>query len=170
MVFHTRQVWFLVPGCFAKQPGKVSCSVPFLPPFFCLFILTIYLGSLAATRSSQGGQRSAALSGRGFRSLAALRSSQGRFAVPFPSPLFFLFIDTNYILRVPGCYAKQPGWSTVCRAWARFSVPGCSRGSQGGSLWCSTLGRRGFWSLAALQSCQERFPVPFPSPLLSCVY
>ena len=84
------------------------------------------------SRGSQGGSlRCAAIGGHGFRSLAALRSSQGRFAVPFPSPLFFLFIDTNYILRVPGCYAKQPGWSTVCRARARLSIPGCSRGSQG---------------------------------------
>ena len=80
----------------------------------------------------QGGSlRCAAIGGRGFRSLAALRSSQGRFAVPFPSPPFFLFIDTNSILRVPDCYAKQPGWSTVCRARARLSIPGCLRGSQG---------------------------------------
>ena len=47
-VLHSAGMVF-VPGCFAKQPGKVSCSVPFPPPFFCLFILTIYLGSLAAT-------------------------------------------------------------------------------------------------------------------------
>ena len=46
----------------------------------------------------------------------------------------------------------------------------CSRGSQEGGLQCSALGRRGFWSLAALQRSQERFPVPFPSPLLSFVY
>ena len=72
---------------------------------------------------------------------AALRSSQGRFAVPFPSPLFFLFIDTNYILRVPGCYAKQPGWSMVCRARAR---------QPGGGLRSAALGGRIFRSLAAL--------------------
>ena len=230
-MFRTRQAWFLVPGCFPKQPGKVSCSFPFPPPFFCLLILTIYIGSLAATRSSRGGQRSAALGGSSFRSLAACAAARravygvphlasvvfgpwllckaAREGLPFLSlPLFFfylliltiylgclaatqssqgglwsaalrrgfrslaahraarrvvygvprsagmvfgpwllckaarkgflfrslppsflLFIYTNYLLRLPGCYVKQPGGSTVCHARARFLVPGCSRGS-----------------------------------------
>ena len=169
-----------LPGCYAKQPGEstVGCTqqVQFSVP--------------GCSHGSQGSSlRCAAIGGCGFRSLAALRSSQKRFAVPFPSPLFFLFTDANYILRVPGCYTKQPGWSTVfspwllmrqpggrsavfctwqgwflvpvlfpspwstvCRAQARFSVPGCSRSSQEGSLRCSLLGWRGFWSLAALHS------------------
>ena len=81
-------------------------------------------------------------------------------------PSFLLFIYTNYLLRLPGCYAKQPGGSTVCRAQrVRFSVPGCSRGSQGGSLGCAAIGWHGFRSLAALRSSQGRFAVPFPSPL-----
>ena len=158
-VCRARQAWFLVPGCFARQPGKVCCSVPFPPSGFFsrLFILTVCLGSLAATRSGQGGLWSAALGGRSFWS--------------------------------PGCNAKQPGGSTVRRAQrARLSVPGCSRSSQGGGLRCAALGGRCFWSLpalqssqaglwsaalgrhgfrflATLQSSQERFSVPFPFPL-----
>ena len=67
---------------------------------------------------------------------------------------------------VPGCFVKQPGGSTVCHTGReRFSVPGCSGGSQGGSLRCAAIGGRGFWSLAALQSSQGRFAVPFPSRL-----
>ena len=163
-----RRAWFSVPGCFAKQPGKVCRSFSFPSFFFCLLVLTIYLGSLAATQSSQGGLQSAAL-GRGFRSLAARVAARvavcgvprlagvvfgpwllckaarkGYLFLSLP-PSFLLFIDTNYLLRLPGCYAKQPGGSTVCHAWReRFSVPGCSRGGQEGGPRCSALGRDGF--------------------------
>ena len=187
-MFHARQAWFLVPGCFAKQPGKVSCSFPFpvvyglprsgtvfgpwllaqqlggrstvfrarqawflslaalqssqerfpvsfpSPSFLLLFILTIYLGSLAATQSSQGGQRSAKLGGCGFQSLAARAAARGavygvprsagvvfgpwllckatRDGLPFLSlPLFFFWLP---ILTI------YSGWSTVCHAGCSF--------------------------------------------------
>ena len=157
MGFHAWLAWFLVPGCFAKQPGKVTCSFLFPPTFFCLSILTIYLGSLAAMRSSQGGLRSDTLGRRGFRSLAARVAARGAvYGVPRSAgvvfgawllceaaregllflslpPSFFSLICTNYVLRLSGCYVKQPKGSAVLRnrrAW--FSACGCLRGSQGG--------------------------------------
>ena len=72
-----RQTLFSVSGCFAKQPGKVCRSFPF-PLFFSrLFILTMYLGSLAATRSSQGGLPPAALGRNSFWSLVACAAARG---------------------------------------------------------------------------------------------
>ena len=129
-MFLARLAWFLVPGCFAQQLGKVSCSFTFPPPFLCLLILTIYLGSLAATRSSQGGQRSAALGGRGFRSLAAgaaaTRAVYGvlRLAGAVFSPWLLMrqpggqstvCCNRRVWFSVPGCFAKQPG--QVCRSF-----------------------------------------------------
>ena len=120
----------------------------------------MYLGSLAATRSSQGGLRPAALGRHSFQSLVARGAARGglRFAalvgvgfslwllceaaregLPFLSlpPFLFLFIYTNYVLRLPGCYAKQPGRTTSYQAQqAQFLVPGCSSGSPGGSTVC----------------------------------
>ena len=68
---------------------------------------------------------------------------EGLLFLSLPSS-FFEFVYTNYVLRLPGCDAKKPGGSTVRRARReRFSVPGCSRGSQGG---CSTVcGARREW-------------------------
>ena len=64
--------WLL---CEAAREGLPFLSLP--PFFFCLLIQIMYLGSLAATRSSQGGLRSAALGGRGFRALAARAAARG---------------------------------------------------------------------------------------------
>ena len=161
----------LVPGCFEKQPGKVGHSFPFLPPFFRFFILTMYLGSMPTTRSSQGGQLSDVLVRRGFQPLAASAAARGavysvqrlarvvfgtwllceaaRDGLPFLSlpPSFFSLIYTNSVLRLPGCYAKQPGESTVLRARrVRFSARGCLRGSQGG-LFTVCLSRRVWFSV-----------------------
>ena len=156
------QAGFLVLGCSrGSQEGGLRCSALRRGGFWSLFL------------SFPHGPPSAVL-GRGFWSLAAREAARRAvYGVPRSagvvfgpwllckaarkgflflslSPSFLFFIYTNYLLRLPGCYAKQPGGSTVCGAWrARFSVPGCSRGSQRGGLRCSALGGRGFWSLAA---------------------
>ena len=148
---HVFGSWLL---CKAAREGLPFRS---LPPSFFSFIDTMYLGSLAATRSSQGGLRSDALGRRGFPSLAARAAARGavysmprsagvvfsawllydaaRDGLPFLSLLqsFFSLIYTNFVLRLSGCYAKQPGGSAVLRARrVRFSPCGCLRGSQGG--------------------------------------
>ena len=147
---HARRAYVLVPGCDAKQPGGVCCSFPFSRPFFTLFILTMYVGSLAATRSSQGCQGSATL-GHGFQSLAACAAARGgRSTVCRAQRVMFL---------VPGCFAKQPG--KVCHSFP-FLPPffhlliltmylgslAATRSSQGGQR-SNMLGRRGFQYLAA---------------------
>ena len=120
MACHTRRVRFPVPGCFANQPGKVCCSFPFPPSgfFSCLFILTVCLGSRAATRSSQGGLQSAAHGGGGFGPWLLCEQP-----VVFPVhrargrglQARFLF---------PGCFAKQPGvFSVLPRSAGAFVGP-----------------------------------------------
>ena len=60
------------------EAAKEGLPIRFLPPiFFGLLILIMYLASLAATQSSQGGLRSAARGRRRFRSLAACAAARG---------------------------------------------------------------------------------------------
>ena len=152
----------MVPGCFVKQPGKVCRFFPFLPPFFHSYIITMYLGSLAAIRSSQGGRRSDALGGCGFCSVAARVAAWGAvYGLPRSAGVVF----GPWLL----CKAARGGlWSAALGRpclQVRLSVSGCSRGSQGSGLRCAMLGKHGFRSLAALRSSRERFIVPFPSAL-----
>ena len=137
--------WLL---CKAARKGFLFLSLP--PSFLLLFILTIYLGSLAATRSSQGGQRSAALGGRGFRSLAARAAARGAvYGVPRSAGVVF----GPWLL----CEAAREGLSFLSLLPFFFCLLilimylgslAATRSSQGG-LWSAALGGRGFRALAA---------------------
>ena len=54
MASPARQARFSVPGCFAKQPGKDGSPFSFRFFFIYFYILTIYLGSLAACAAARG--------------------------------------------------------------------------------------------------------------------
>ena len=179
------QARFSVPGCIAKQPGKVGPPFPFPLSFVYYYILTIYLGSLAAcaalaAREIYGVPRSAGL----FFSPWLLVQQPGRSTVS---------VDRQVTFFGPWLLTQQPGGSTVsCARQAPFSVPGffakqpgkvcppfpfplffhlllytnyilwlpgCLRGSQGG-LRCPTLGGGGLWSLAARAAAREVYGVP----------
>ena len=172
-----QRAMFLVPGCFAKQPGKVCHSFPFLPPFFHLLILTMYLGSLDATRSSQGGLRSDMLRRRGFRSLAACAAARGvvysvprsagvvfgprllceaaREGLPFLSLLlsfFSLIYITMYLGSLAAMRSSQGGLQSYALGGRGFRPVAACAAARGGCLQFVALGGRGFWFLAALRS------------------
>ena len=106
----------------------------------------MYLGSLAAARSSQGGLRSATLGGRGFWSLAAQVAARGAvYGVPRSAGVVFGPWLLYHTAR--GVYGVPRALGTVFGSWRLAWQPG--RRSQS-----AALSGRGFWSLAALESSQ----------------